>query len=365
MTMLGTRSAPGGDAAVDADALRAALERDGHEVPGTLAAQRLSGGLSNLTYLIKGRIRPRPGSAAAEADRWVLRRPPLGHVLAGAHDMQREYRALEAVAGRGVPAPSPLSVFPAGRPLDAPCYVMSYVGGSVLSDRSATAALRPAERLRASVSLVETLAALHRVPGPAFSRTGRDGAGFAARQVSVWRRQWDACDGTAPLEQRFSRLEDALQGWARALPVFPGTAVHGDFRLDNCVFDQDMNVAAVLDWEMSAAGDPLCDLGLLLVYWSDPGDGDRSRTGLAERATDHPGFLTRAELVDLYGRLTGRDTSGVPWYVALGYYKLAAILQGINTRHSRGQTVGDGFDALGDRVPHLLDLGLGVLSGAH
>jgi aminoglycoside phosphotransferase (APT) family kinase protein len=153
-------------------------------------------------------------------------------------------------------------------------------------------------------------------------------------------------------------VNERLIRWAQTAPRTTPTPVHGDYRFDNCVLDADMRVAAVLDWEMSTVGDPLCDLGMLLVYWSEPGSGAIAEIGLAEGITAHPGFPGRREVVERYALLTGRDVSDIAMYAALGYYKLAAILQGIYARHRSGLTVGEGFDHLGSRVPHLLTLAL-------
>lgn len=350
-------SGVGGDG-LDLPRLTQALQTAGHRVLTPLTGSRLNGGLSNLTYRIRGRIRPAPGTLADEGDDWVLRRPPLGHVLQTAHDMTREYRALSVFSTTDVPVPRPLVLFEDPAVLGASAYLMSRVEGTVLAAHHDGAALTPEQRGAASTSLITTLAMLHAVPPGPLITNGRDPGDFVSRQVRRWRRQWDESLPEPERESLFSRVNDRLTRWAEALPKSTPTPVHGDYRFDNCVLDADMRVGAVLDWEMSAVGDPLCDLGMLLVYWSDPGDGAWSQIGLAERVTDHPGFPTRREVTNRYALLTGRDTTDIAMYTVLGYYKLAAILQGIHVRHRLGLTVGKGFGRLGSRVPHLLTLAL-------
>ena len=130
----------------------------------------------------------------------------------------------------------------------------------------------------------------------------------------------------------------------------PATIVHGDYRLDNCMLADNGTIAAVLDWELCTLGDPLADLGLLLVYWSEPGEGGPLAV---TPATGVDGFPTRAELVAAYGEATGRDTSHIDFYVAFGYWKLACILEGVFSRYSggaMGERGGDDFSGFGDTV---------------
>ena len=113
----------------------------------------------------------------------------------------------------------------------------------------------------------------------------------------------------------------------------PATIVHGDYRLDNCMVDSDGNVVAVLDWEICTLGDPLADLGLLMVYWTGPNDEASAWTGSATRV---PGFMDRAELADRYGSQTGADLTHLDFYVAFAYWKLACILEGVYARYLGG-----------------------------
>ena len=149
------------------------------------------------------------------------------------------------------------------------------------------------------------------------------------------------------------------------------TLVHGDFRLDNVLvaLSPEPRIAAVVDWEMATLGDPLADLGLTLVYWTEageegwlsPGVAPEEAPGLATDATASPGFFTRAQFVAAYGDQTGRDVSRIEYYTAFGYFKLAVVLEGINARYLQHQTVGDGFEQEGKAVPLLLDRARQVL----
>ena len=141
------------------------------------------------------------------------------------------------------------------------------------------------------------------------------------------------------------------------------TVVHGDFRLDNLLVRPDRwDVAAVLDWEMATLGDPLTDLGLLLVYWGN--ESTRALGSITDMPAAVPGFPSGAELAQRYAGSTGLDLAALPWYVAFGCFKLAVILEGIHYRFTQGQTVGAGFDQIGAVVPGLVSAGLLALKEA-
>jgi aminoglycoside phosphotransferase (APT) family kinase protein len=300
-------------------------------VRGPLTGWRISGGRSNLTYVITDGY-----------DEWVLRRPPLGHVLATAHDMAREHRVLTALAGTAVPVPTTLLLCADPDVLGAPFYLMERVHGTVYRSAAEVSQLPAGRVARIARTLVDTLVVLHRVdPGRVgLGDFGRPD-GFLARQVRRWGRQ------LAASRSRDLPGADQLAGQlAESVPGGSATAiVHGDYRLDNMLVDGD-RIAAVLDWEMSTLGDPLTDLALLLVY---------------QRYQPLPGFPDDATLTGWYQEQTGADISGLDWYVALGSFKLATILEGIHYRHSRGLTVGAGFDQIGDAVPPLITQGLAAL----
>jgi aminoglycoside phosphotransferase (APT) family kinase protein len=309
------------------------------ELTGTMFA----GGRSNLTYAVTDGER-----------RWVLRRPPLGHVLPTAHDMAREHRVLEALAKAGFPAPRPVLLCTDPDVIGAPFYLMEHVDGHIYRDVAELQALGP-ERMRTlTLSLVDTLADLHALDPAAIGLAdfGRP-EGFNQRQVIRWKKQLDASRSrdVAGIEELHARL--AVQVPAGG----PGTVVHGDFRLDNVLIGDELQVNAVLDWEMSTLGDPLSDVALMLVYADLPLDG-RPTTPL--RVPGHP---TLAELSARYAERSRRDVSDLHWYVGFAAFKLAVILEGVHYRYVQGQTVGEGFETIGNMVGPLVVRGHKALEG--
>ena len=330
--------------------------------------QLIAGGRSNLTYRLTVST-PGPGAApgteaaaGAEGIRLlVLRRPPLGHVLPTAHDMSREFRVLSALAGTRVPVAPLVASSTDDEVIGAPFYVMEYVPGVVLRTRADTKALTEAQAADLSRRLAEMLAAIHGVDvnHVGLGDLGR-GAGYLRRQLDRWQRQWElsATQDRPGYTQLVERLTAALPAEGQT------TLVHGDYRLDNVLvtLDPEPRITAVVDWEMATLGDPLADLGLTLVYWTEAGEegwlgpgGETTGTrGVTADATASPGFWTRAEFAAEYARLTGRDVSRIGYYVAFGYFKLAVVLEGIHARYQQGKTVGEGFEQEGFAVPLLI-----------
>lgn len=312
-----------------------------------LAATLIAGGKSNLTYLLR----------AGERE-LVLRRPPLGHVLATAHDMAREFRVISALAPTDVPVPAALLLCADTDVIGAPFYLMERVRGEVFRSRAQTDPLRPEQRRELALAMMDTLAALHTVD-PATVGLGDFGRpeGYLGRQVHRWAGQLDR-SRSRPLPG-IDELRDLLAG---TVPegANAGRIVHGDYRLDNLLATVDpVSVRAVLDWEMATLGDPLADLGLLLTYWDVLGDSDLAAgnpvaDGLGPRA----GFPTGAELIERYAGRSDVDVGPLHWHVALGCFKLAVICEGIHYRHTLGQTLGPGFDRIGDMVAPLVAHGL-------
>ncbi|MGD0928555.1 MAG: phosphotransferase family protein [Streptosporangiaceae bacterium] len=313
----------------------------------------IAGGRSNLTYLLE------PGEEAAPL---VLRRPPLGHVLPTAHDMSREYRVLSALAGTDVPVPVTVAVCQDADLIGAPFYLMAYVPGLVLRTAEDGTRLTPAQARQLSEGFTDMLAAIHGVDLAAtgLASFGRP-EGYMERQLARWQRQWElsATREVPGYNELTQRLADGLPGRS-ALPPSAGTLVHGDYRLDNTLVALGAGdtarpaIAAVLDWEMSTLGDPLADLGLALVYWTEPGDDDILDLAVASEVTPGPGFLTRAQIADRYAVATGRDVSGVGYYMAFGCFKLAVVLEGIHARFLQNKTVGEGFEKEGPAVPLII-----------
>ncbi len=317
---------------------------------GELRAELIPGGRSNLTYALDD-----------DTHRWVLRRPPLGHVLATAHDMAREYRVISTLHGSAVPVPATVLHCADESVVGAPFYLMQRVDGEVLRTESALRAVPESERVPLSHRLVDTLAALHHIDLDVLGLNdfGRP-EGFMARQVTRWSRQLDAS-----VSRDVAGIEELRDGLARSVPQAQrASVVHGDFRLDNLlVRPGSWDVAAVLDWEMATLGDPLADVGLLLVYWGEA-DEPSGLGSVADVPARVEGFPSGAELATRYGERTGLDLEPLGWYVAFGYFKLAVILEGIHYRWRQGQTVGDGFDRIGSVVPGLAAAGIVALQGA-
>ncbi|MBM7516025.1 phosphotransferase family protein [Nocardioides nitrophenolicus] len=315
-------------------------------VPGagsSLTAELVAGGKSNLTFVVSD------GSAE-----WIVRRPPLGHVLATAHDMGREYRVMSALQDTAVPVPRTDAFCADPTVIGAEFYVMERCAGTPYR-RAAELSLLGAERTRAiSESLVDILADLHAVD-PArvgLADFGRP-EGFLGRQVARWRKQLDASH-----TRDLPAADELHRRLAASVPAESATGiVHGDFRLDNVLVDTADGAdraTAVLDWEMATLGDPLTDLALMLTY-------HRLGATVGEAVTDAstaPGFLGEDEIIARYAAASDRDLSGFGWYLGLAAFKLAAILEGIHYRFLAGQTVGEGFDDIGAAIHPLLDAGL-------
>jgi aminoglycoside phosphotransferase (APT) family kinase protein len=305
----------------------------------------IAGGRSNLTYRLEF-----PGPAGPV--RLVLRRPPLGHVLPTAHDMSREYRVISALQGTGVPVARPIAACSDLDVIGAPFYVMEHVDGVVLRTTAQAGLVTPEQGREVSERLAEMLAAIHAVDLAATGLTdfGRP-VGYMQRQFSRWQRQWELS-----ASREVPGYTDLVRRLADGLPADgEGTLVHGDFRVDNVLISLPRpRITAVVDWEMATLGDPLADIGLTLVYWADPTDTDWMEAEVGANITAAPGFLTREEFASRYAARSGRDLSGVGYYMAFGCFKLAVVLEGINARFLQHKTVGEGFDREGRAVPLLI-----------
>ena len=315
-------------------------------VRGIADIRLIAGGRSNLTYLLE----LAPGS---EPERLVLRRPPLGHVLPTAHDMGREYRVISALHGTEVPVATPVAFCEDTSVIGAPFYLMEHVAGTVIRTREDSAALTREQAAGLSDGLAGMLAAIHgvNIEAAGLSGFGRPD-GYLRRQLSRWQRQWElsATRDLPAYDRLVARLGDALPDSGDA------ALVHGDFRVDNVLVTlrPAPRIEAVVDWEMATLGDPLADLGLTLTYWTEPGEEGWLTTSAGE-ATARPGFASRAGFAARYAELTGRDVSGIAYYMAFGCFKLAVVLEGIYARYLQHQTVGEGFGREGEAVPALVD----------
>jgi aminoglycoside phosphotransferase (APT) family kinase protein len=311
------------------------------EIGGELQGQLIAGGRSNLTYAVTDGTRS-----------WVVRRPPLGHVLATAHDMGREYQVISALRDTDVPVAAAYALCRDPDVLGAPFYVMAKVDGTAYRTAEQIAPLGPARVRGIADRMVDTLAVLHAVDPAAVGLAGFGRPeGFLARQVRRWKKQFDAS------RSRDVAGIDDLHALLAADPPDGGdpAIVHGDYRLDNILVTDDDRLAAVVDWEMATLADPLTDVGLLLVYQR------MDRLGEGPMASDAPGYPGEAEILERYAARSGRDLSRLGFYIGLASFKLAVILEGINYRYVHGQTVGEGFENIGSLVEPLVAAGLSAV----
>jgi aminoglycoside phosphotransferase (APT) family kinase protein len=311
------------------------------EIGGLLDGRLIAGGRSNLTYEVSDGTKS-----------WVVRRPPLGHVLATAHDMGREYRVITALRDTSVPVPLTYALCADPDVIGAPFYVMSHVDGISYRTADQIAVLGPTRIRAIAERLIATLALLHAVP-PAevgLADFGRP-EGFLARQVRRWKKQLDAS------RSRPIAGIDELHALLAASPPdgTPPAIVHGDYRLDNVLVGSDDKIAAVVDWEMATLGDPLTDVGLLIVYQT------MERLGDGPMASAAPGYPAVPEVLAQYAAGSGRDLSDLGFYIALASFKAAVILEGIHFRYVHGQTVGEGFQEIGAMVEPLVASGLAAI----
>ncbi|MFZ3320251.1 phosphotransferase family protein [Mycobacterium sp.] len=300
-----------------------------HDLCGpTITAEAIGDGHSNLTFLVSD-----------GHSRVVVRRPPPPPLPPGAHDVLREARLLTALEQTDVPTPRVLAIAAAGELVDVPVFVMEFVDGAVITESTPAPGEDGQLRRRIGESLVDTLAALHKV---GWRDVGLDDFakpdGFNARQLRRM-RSLIAVEGTVPSE--FTMLDE----WLHAhLPPESGTAiVHNDFRIGNMIVNMKVgSIAAVLDWELATIGDPLADLGYFLTSYPGPGE-PLVPTSAMGTAVLEPGYPERAELLDRYANRTGADVSKVNWYATLAMYKLAALYEYSRRRFESG--VGDPYYA--------------------
>jgi len=310
---------------------------------GPYEFELVAGGRSNLTFKVTD----------SAGRHFVLRRPPTSHVLPSAHDMGREHRIISALQPTSVPVAPALGFCEDEAVNGRPFYVMGFVEGHIVRDRAtAERVFTPAQRRTASEDLIDVLVDLHAVDVDAIGLgdLGRRDS-YIERQLKRWYGQFTQ---SAASQDRKIPVIDEVHAFLSARIPSQGEAsiVHGDYRLDNTMLGLDGKVAAVLDWEICTLGDPLADLGLLMVYWTDPG-GQDALLGFA--ATTAEGFLDRAALRERYAARSGRDVSALDFYVAFGYWKLACILEGVYARYAGGAMGGDrsGFEGFGAQVASL------------
>jgi aminoglycoside phosphotransferase (APT) family kinase protein len=321
---------------IDVAKVEAWLNANIEGAQGPYTYSLIAGGRSNLTFHVSD----------SRGLQMVLRRPPLGHVLATAHDMAREHRIISAVGKTNVPVPKTLGVCIDDSVNGAPFYVMSYVAGVVL-DSPEKGELLP-EHLRTTTSehLIDVLADLHSVDiddvglGDLAKREG-----YVERQVKRWSTQW-----VNSKTRELPAIEEVARLLAANIPVQKDVCIaHGDFRFGNCLVDTSIGrISGVLDWELCTLGDPLADLGYIGVYWTNP--------GLPNKRANDPsglsGFPTYEHLVERYAQRTGRDVSNIGYYRAFSSFRLAVISEGVYARYLHG--------AMGDQDIDLAPMKLGT-----
>jgi aminoglycoside phosphotransferase (APT) family kinase protein len=317
-------------------------------IPGAvppLSFELIAGGRSNLTYKVT--------DAAGHA--YALRRPPTSHVLPTAHDMSREYRIITALGPTPVPVAPSLGFCDDESVNGRPFYVMGFVEGHIVRDAAtAEKVFDEGQRRAAGESLADVLAEIHAVDVDAVGLGGLGRReGYIARQLKRWYSQFQQSNELT--ERRVPLVDEMHDKLAANIPEQRGaTIVHGDYRLDNTMLGDDGRVKAVLDWEICTLGDPLADVGLLMVYWADPGENSPA---LLVAPTALPGFPRRAELAARYAEGAGRDVSALDFYIAFGYWKLACILEGVYARYAGGAMGGDrsGFEGFSQQVLRLAE----------
>jgi aminoglycoside phosphotransferase (APT) family kinase protein len=295
-----------------------------------LTFELIAGGRSNLTFRVTD----------ASGTNYALRRPPTSHVLPTAHDMVREHTIISALFPVGVPVPQPLGLCVDEAVNERPFYVMEFVEGAILRNaEQAAATFDVAVREVIGDHLAQTLAQLHDVDvdEAGLGDLARHD-GYIERQLRRWRGQYEqmhveGVDHGGLIEAVGDQLAASIPDQQRV------TVVHGDYRTDNTVLDQNGRVRAILDWEICTLGDPMADLGVLLDYWAEPAD---EMAALLDTApTTAPGFATRHQVLDAYAAHSSLDVGNIAYYQAFGYWKLACIMQGVFARYSAGATAGD------------------------
>jgi aminoglycoside phosphotransferase (APT) family kinase protein len=332
-----------------------ALDRHLHDVgiarSGELRAEFISGGRSNLTFLVSD-----------DSSKWVLRRPPLHGLTPSAHDMAREYRVVAALQDTPVPVARAVTMRNNDSVLGAPFQMVEYVPGRVVRHADELEKLGDKDTISDCVdALIKVLADLHAVDPEAVG-LGDFGkpTGYLERQVRRWGGQWelvrrenDRCD--ADVKKLHSALAQAIPSQSR------NAVVHGDYRIDNTILDADdaTKVVAVLDWEMSTLGDPLSDAALMCVYRHPMFNIIHAASAWASPLM--PGV---DDLANRYSLATDQALDNWGFYMALGYFKVAIIAAGIAFRARMGGGVAQDTDAVDRAVAPLIAEGLSVLGGA-
>lgn len=333
---------------LDLEKLRAYLNDSDVPLRGDLRAELISGGKSNLTYFLSD-----------DTSRWVLRRPPTAGLTPSAHDVAREYTITSALQKTDVPVAGTVVLCEDVSVLGAPFTLVERIDGRVVRTTADLVDVSDTDLDKCVDELVRILGALHKVDIDAVGlrQFGRPD-GYLTRQVALWAKQWERVKTRESTD--LSRLHTAV---ADSIPNHSeASIVHGDYRIDNTILGLDDvgHVAAVVDWELSALGDPLSDVATMCVY----------RNPSFDLVIGEPAAWTSDrmpsidDLAQRYSLASGRDLAHWNFYMALAYLKLAVIAEGIHHRFLVGATVGDGFDRAGESVPEFIAAGLHALKGS-
>ena len=321
---------------IDERALAAWLGANVESFQGPVELTKFPSGQSNPTYRIR----------AASGD-YVLRRKPFGKLLPSAHAVDREYRLLSALHPLGFPVPQPLALCEDPDVIGAIFYVMELAQGRPYAN-GALPEFDPPTRRQMYEQLIDTLADLH-VIDPDSAGLGDFGkpGNYFERQVMRWTRQYrdSETDYIPEMERLIAFLPESIPEQSRT------SIVHGDYRIDNVVFDGDGTLTAVLDWELATLGDPVADFSYLAMQWTMPADG---AAGLAGLDLAELGIPTLAEAVARYSDRSGVPVgAGLDWYFAYNLFRLAGIVQGIKKRVLDGTASHANAQEMAKRVPML------------
>jgi aminoglycoside phosphotransferase (APT) family kinase protein len=323
--------------------LRDFLRANGLQAPGDLQAVPVGEGHSNVTFGLSTDV--------------ILRRPPRGPLPPSAHDVLREARLLSALEPTAVRTPRVLAVCADPEVIGAPFYVMERVRGAVITDQIPEPLDTPAHRAAIADELIDGLVELHATDWTALGLEGfGKPTGYLERQLRRFTGLWEH-NRTREIAEL-----DAVSAWLAAnIPQSPpATIVHGDYRLGNTMFADETppRLVAILDWEMATIGDPLADVGYMMLHWVQPGD-DKSRFAM-HTVTDRPGFPTRQELIARYEERSGRSVSSLDWYVTLAMWKASVFMEGNYKRAVMGTTDDPWLKTFGAGVVELAQRALDV-----
>jgi aminoglycoside phosphotransferase (APT) family kinase protein len=319
------------------------LASEGLEAPADLSATPIGDGHSNVTFELSTGV--------------VLRRPPRGPLPPSAHDVLREARLLRALAGTAVRSPDVLAVCEDPDVIGAPFYVMERIDGDVITDSVPDGLDTPEQHSRIADELIDALVELHATD---YKRAGLDGfgkpTGYLERQLRRFAGLWEH-NRTRDLPQ----VEEVGAWLQSSIPESPpATIVHGDYRLGNTMFatGAPARLIAIFDWEMATIGDPLADVGYMLMQWTERGD-PRGKFNL-NNVTQQPGFPTRAELTARYEERSGRSVGALDWYVTLALWKAVVFMEGNYKRALAGSTDDPYLKTFGEGVVEIADRAVAV-----